>query len=243
MKLTILGNNGSCPAKDGACSSFLLETDHSKLLIDMGNGSIAKLQHICDLSEINSIIISHLHFDHFADIFPYKYAIESRKYFGESIKKIQLFIPPVPKWIYDEISTNDVFDITYLTDGLKDRFNDLQFQFIKVPHLVDSFAVRVAAENKIFAYSSDCGACTQLEDVARNADLFLCEATFLSKETRAVTHHMSAFSAGEFAKKAGAKKLLLTHLSDQTREKEYCKEAELNFVDVKVSHILESEII
>jgi ribonuclease BN (tRNA processing enzyme) len=243
MKLTVLGNNGTCPKKDGACSSFLLETNNTKLLIDMGNGSVAKLLHICDLSEIDGIIVSHLHFDHMGDIFPYKYDIESRKYFGEKIKKIRLFIPPTPQWLYDELSTNNVFDIVYISDNLSDIFMDMQIQFCKVPHLVDSFGVRVAADSRIFAYSSDSGMSTQLEELAREADLFLCEATFLYEEARAVTHHMSALEAGEVAKKSGVKKLLLTHLSDPVRESIYCEEAKKFFKNTRVSHMLESYTI
>lgn len=240
MKLTVLGNNGTCPARDGACSSFLVEADGRKILIDMGNGSVAKLQNVCGLSDIDIIIISHLHFDHLADLFPFKYALETRKHFGESIDRIRLFIPPVPQWIYNEISTNDVFDITYISDRYIETINDIQLEVFKVPHLIDSFAIRLSAGNKVFAYSSDCGVCDRLAEAAKSADLFLCESTFIHEEAGDVKHHMSALDAGEMAKRAGAKRLLLTHLSNPTREKLYLDEAKINFQKVSVSHILES---
>jgi len=240
MKLTVLGNNGTCPARDGACSSFLMEADGRKILIDMGNGSVAKLQHVCGLADIDIIVISHLHFDHLADLFPFKYAIETRKHFGESIDKIRLFIPPVPRWISDEISTNNVFDITYISDNDVVLFDNIRVEFFKVPHLIDSFAIRISAGNKVFAYSSDCGVCDRLAEAAKDADLFLCESTFLDAEAGDATHHMSALHAGETAKSAGVKRLLLTHLPDPTREKAYCDEAKTNFSNTSVSHILES---
>lgn len=240
MKLTVLGNNGTCPARNGACSSFLVEANGRKILIDMGNGSVSKLQNVCGLTDIDIIIISHLHFDHLADLFPFKYAIETKKHFGVDIDKIRLFIPPVPRWICNEISTNNVFDITYISDKYIETVKDIELEFFKVPHLIDSFAIRLNAGNKVFAYSSDCGVCDRLAEAAKDADLFLCETTFLDEEAGDVTHHMSALHAGETAKRAGAKRLLLTHLTDPTREKAYCEEAKINFKNTSVSHILES---
>ena len=44
MKLTVFGNNATCPEADGACSCYLLQTKGKRILLDMGNGSAAKLQ-------------------------------------------------------------------------------------------------------------------------------------------------------------------------------------------------------
>lgn len=43
MKLTVFGNNATCPEADGACSCYLLQTKGKRILLDMGNGSAAKL--------------------------------------------------------------------------------------------------------------------------------------------------------------------------------------------------------
>ncbi len=44
MKLTVLGCAGSFPAPDSACSSYQLEADGFRLLIDFGTGSLSALQ-------------------------------------------------------------------------------------------------------------------------------------------------------------------------------------------------------
>ncbi|HHV13479.1 MAG TPA: MBL fold metallo-hydrolase [Clostridiales bacterium] len=240
MKLTVLGNNGTYPIKNGACSSFLLEADAIKILIDMGNGSLAKLQNICDLSEINVIIISHLHFDHFADLFPFKYAVETKKAFGDNIGKVKLYIPKVPQWIYSEISSNDVFSIYYIQDGLTEIMNNIGLHFFKVNHSIDSYAVRVTYENKIFTYSSDSSFCDSLMHAADSADLFLCESTLLSNMKHLPGIHMTAFEAGVLAKKAKVKKLLLTHLFDAESGEDYIKEAKSSLDKVEVSQILKN---
>ena len=79
MKLTVFGNNATCPEADGACSCYLLQTKGKRILLDMGNGSAAKLQKHLPLTQLDAIIISHLHFDHFGDLFCAKYALETKR--------------------------------------------------------------------------------------------------------------------------------------------------------------------
>ena len=92
MKLTVFGNNATCPEADGACSCYLLQTKGKRILLDMGNGSAAKLQKHLPLTQLDAIIISHLHFDHFGDLFCAKYALETKRAYGENLKPIPL--PP-----------------------------------------------------------------------------------------------------------------------------------------------------
>ena len=83
----------------------------------MGNGSAAKLQKHLPLTQLDVIIISHLHFDHFGDLFCAKYALETKRAYGENLKPIPLFIPALPQWASEELCTNDVFQIHTIKDG------------------------------------------------------------------------------------------------------------------------------
>ena len=87
MRMTVYGNNATCPEADGACSCFLIEAEGRRILLDMGNGSLAKLQKDVDLAALDLIAISHLHFDHFGDLFCAKYQLESRRACGEAIPR------------------------------------------------------------------------------------------------------------------------------------------------------------
>ena len=186
MRMTVYGNNATCPEADGACSCFLIEADGGRILLDMGNGSLAKLQKDVDLAALDLIVISHLHFDHFGDLFCAKYQLESRRACGEAIPRIPLLTPRLPAWARAELCTNDV-------------------------HLVESYGVRLEAEGRTLAYSGDAGACPQLARVAAGADLFLCEATLTEGTCAEEGHHLRAATAGRLAAENGAKRLLLTH--------------------------------
>ncbi len=72
----------------------------------------------------------------------------------------------------------------------------------------------------IFAYSGDTAPCEALAELARDADVFVCEATFTAKyaERAAHTRHMTAAAAAEIAERAGVKQLVLTHFSTRYRD-------------------------
>ncbi len=218
MKLTILGNDATCPSANGACSSFLIEIEKTKILLDMGNGSIAKFKQKFDLAEMDIIIISHFHFDHMADLFPAKYEIETRKSKGENISRIELISPAMPDWVEEELNSNDVFNFHTIHLNSKLSFDGISIDFYQVQHLVETYAVRISYKGKVFCYSADTGKCSEIIDAANNADLFLCEATYLDKETSQINHHLSARAAGEIACAANVKKLILTHLPSKNRE-------------------------
>lgn len=239
MKLTIFGNNATCPEADGACSSFLVEAEGKKILLDMGNGSLTKIRQNVDLADLDMIVISHLHFDHFGDLFCAKYHLETRKAYGENIRKIPLLIPKLPDWAAAELYTNDVFDIHTISDRAIFKFDNLEISFVELVHLIESYGVRIQGDGKILAYSGDTGICDALSRVAENADLFLCESTFCGEFSAEQTHHLSASTAASIAAKNGVQKLLLTHFHSAQREHAYT-EAQRIFNNVTLTKIGET---
>jgi ribonuclease BN (tRNA processing enzyme) len=82
-------------------------------------------------------------------------------------------------------------------------------------HAVPSAALRFSAGPHTVTFSSDTGTCDALVDAASQADLFLCEATYLeaSPEELDLHGHLTPELAASIAKRAGVKRLALTHLS------------------------------
>jgi ribonuclease Z len=90
-------------------------------------------------------------------------------------------------------------------------------------------AVSVFKRGQIFAFVMDTGVCPAIIELAREADCFVCESTYLSNETAeaAAYKHLTARQAAEFARDARAKQLVLTHFSQRYAsiaefEKEAC---------------------
>jgi ribonuclease BN (tRNA processing enzyme) len=81
-----------------------------------------------------------------------------------------------------------------------------------VNHPIETYGVRIEHNGRVVAYSSDTAPCEALVRLAQDADLFLCEASYLDGAENPPGLHMTGGEAGEAATKANARRLLLTHL-------------------------------
>ena len=75
MRLTVLGKSPSWQDAGGACSGYLIEEEGTSVLVDCGNGVFAKLRERIDYIDLDAVVLSHLHADHFLDLVPYAYAL------------------------------------------------------------------------------------------------------------------------------------------------------------------------
>jgi ribonuclease BN (tRNA processing enzyme) len=76
---------------------------------------------------------------------------------------------------------------------------------------VQALGFRIEADGVTLAYTGDTGPCAEAVDLARGADVFLCEATWKHGDDL-LFFHMSARQAGEHAARGGAGTLVLTHI-------------------------------
>jgi ribonuclease BN (tRNA processing enzyme) len=84
---------------------------------------------------------------------------------------------------------------------------------VRLPHYtLRTFGFRVSNETRTLAYSGDCGPSERLAELARDVDLFLCEATLERGELDGQPRgHLSIEEACEAYEASGAKRLLITH--------------------------------
>lgn len=239
MKITVLGNNSTTASPGGACSSFLLEADGRKILLDMGNGSIFNLKKQVLLSEIDAIILTHHHFDHISDLFLFRYEREGLKYMGQEVLPIDLYTPEMPEWLLEKLAKNDIFRFHVIEENTKISMGSLSIEFIEVVHLIETYALRCTCEDKVFTYSADTGVCDGIYEACRDTDLFLCEATYGSYEAYRMKHHLHGREAGEISEKSGVKKLLLTHLPEENLDR-LLEEAREIHKDTQISEILKT---
>jgi ribonuclease BN (tRNA processing enzyme) len=220
LKITILGTSAAYPGPDQACSGFLIEEGNTNLLVDCGTGILSNLQKYLDLRSISDIVITHMHADHFFDLIPYRYAL---RYGLEQSQASQprLHLPPggaevlyqvVSPFAECESFLADVFEISEYDPERLLRLGNLTLKFAAVQHFVPAYGLVISDTRKL-AYSSDSGLCPGLIQVAEGADLFLCNLGGDSGlgET-SLWGHLTPDEAGIVARKAGVKRLLLTHL-------------------------------
>jgi ribonuclease BN (tRNA processing enzyme) len=220
MRMTVIGCAGSYPGPESAASCYLLEEEHAgrtwSVLLDLGNGALGSLQRYADASAIDAVFLSHLHADHCLDLCGY-YVM--RKYHPQGS------LPRIPVWGPDDTARrmakaydldedpgmNEEFDfIPYGADAVE--YGPFKITVRLVVHPVTAYALRIEAGGRTLAYSGDSGVCHGLEDTARDADLFLCEASFLEGNPNPPDLHLTGAEAGRTATVAGSHRLLLTHI-------------------------------
>jgi ribonuclease BN (tRNA processing enzyme) len=217
VKLTIVGSSGTFPGPHSGCSSYLLEHDGFRLLLDVGNGSTGALQEVCGLLGPDAVVVSHLHGDHYLDLITYTYA---RRYHPDGLAPVL----PVygPSDIRHAIAQAYSRDVTELLNAVYDfhpvdrdatvEIGPFEVDLRTVNHPVETYGMRVRAGGKTMTYSADTGESEALVSLARDADLFLCEASYLDGEDNPPNVHLTGRQAAEHATKAGAQRLVLTHL-------------------------------
>jgi ribonuclease BN (tRNA processing enzyme) len=216
VQLTVLGCAGTFPGPASPCSGYLVEHDGYRLVLDLGAGALGNLQRHCDLRDVDAIYITHLHADHCIDLVAYFYA---RRYHPQGA------LPMLP--VYGPAGTAHRIGAAFEeppVDGLDEVFDfrepgpgqyelgPFSITSIKVNHPVECHGLRIEAGGKVLTYSGDTASCHELVDLARDADLFLCEASWPSVPAPPPGIHLTGREAGEHATRAGARRLLLTHL-------------------------------
>ena len=207
MYLTILGNNGPFPAPGGACSSYLLESDsgETKLLIDAGTGSLARLMELTRPETLDAVVLSHLHFDHMSDLLPMQYALQ----FSARERPLPLFLPRRPERVRAllECPYYDLFDHEDIAVG------EMQLRFIPAVHPVEGSCVAVEGDGAKFVFTGDTNLDPALELFADGCDLLLADAGLSRADWTEKKPHLSASHCGALARDVRAGALLLTHLN------------------------------
>ena len=222
IRLTVLGACGTYPLPGQACSGYLVEADGgerpARVWIDAGSGTLANLLRSTSVPELDAIWVSHLHVDHMSDLPVAYYALRYGDYDP----------PPDPVPVYGPAGwaermaefikaeappeIEEAFQVHELRDRERVRLGPLELTAVATVHSVETYGVRASARGATLAYSADSGPCDALAELADSADLFLCEASWMKWPEGANPIHMTPALAGEWAARAGARRLVLTHL-------------------------------
>ncbi|HZD03139.1 MAG TPA: MBL fold metallo-hydrolase [Actinomycetes bacterium] len=219
MRLTVLGGCGVWPAAGQACSGYLVEHDGFRLLVDLGYATVPRLLQQTTADQIDAVFISHGHPDHCADLNP---LLRARVLTDDP--------PPAPLPVYalpgalDAVLALDrlgMLDAAYalreFTAGDRLDIGPFRAETRPLPHTVPNAGVRLAAGDRVLAYTGDTGPSPGVVELARDADLLVAEATYVDQVPADARPYLSsARQAGQRAADARARHLLLTHLQPGT---------------------------
>lgn len=245
MQLKVLGTVSPYSKEEKNCPGFLITTENNKILLDCGNGITRNLEFPTDLENL-TIIISHLHRDHYADIFSIAYASFVYKNLGLLKKRIKVYIPfdeaSPDYYLLNNLGMEHFLEIITYNQETKLNLIEMTITFSENPHNIISYSTKVSSNNQAIVYSGDTGYIgNSLEKFSNGANLLICESTFLKGQKRIKDYHLYAHEAATIAKKAEVDQLLLTHFWPEISLSMYEQEAKEIFSNTQGA--IENQII
>jgi ribonuclease BN (tRNA processing enzyme) len=234
MRLTVLGKSPAWQDAGGACSGYLVEHDGTALLVDCGNGVFGKLRERIDYTDVDAVAITHMHADHFFDLFPFAYGLlltprqqpvpvagwpgtrnPARPRLLAPVGARATFRSISSAW-GDEALVEGAFQVEEYQERDVVEVGPLRLRFAVVPHYILTFAIEIKApDGGRITVGADCCPNDDLVEFARDTDLLVIEATLPRPERTGIRGHLTPEEAGDHARRAGAKSVLLTHVSDE----------------------------
>ena len=234
VELTVLGNYGAYAPANGACSGYLLDVDGYQMMLECGNGAFSKALKYVDLSKLGIVIISHLHPDHYSDLYCMRQALKYQLREGLRTEPVILYLPEGPEALVAEFSAwDDVFMVVSLQEAqaVANDFGRFQLAFFAVQHSLPTYGVQLyAAGEKVLTYTADTGWFPALETSCRDSRYLLAEASLKEHELAERGHtHMTARQAAMLAQNSGVDNLILTHFFPEYNLHQLRREAEAHF--------------
>jgi ribonuclease BN (tRNA processing enzyme) len=235
MRITVLGKSPAWPDAGGACSGYLVTEGDTTLLLDCGSGVFARLREHVDYVDVDAVVVSHLHADHFIDVLPYSYALllaprqQPVPVAGhpgtDQPARPRLIAPPGAAAALrtlcgiwgDEALVEEAFRLEEYDSSGAVEIGAIRARFSEQPHYVLTHSVDLTSslgEGRL-TYGADCRPCDELVEAARGTDLLFVEATLPRPERTGIRGHLTPREAGEHARRAGARRVVLTHISDE----------------------------
>jgi ribonuclease Z len=227
-RLYVLGSGAALPDAQRDTTALALQVGRSLTLIEAGGSTLHRIQRLgFTLDQIDRVILTHGHPDHSYGL-P---AILLGLWLAGRTQPLPVYAPQHGLDRLQKVVTlfgmdewPDVYPVQYRTIVL-DEFTpvletaDLRILASPGQHVVPVVGVRIELRQPPYAvvFTGDTEPADSIVRLAEGADLLIHESTALEGR---LTGHTSAAEAGEVARRAGARQLMLIHLPPMTTEEE-----------------------
>lgn len=224
MELTVLGGSAAGPNPGQGCSGYLVHSGQTRVVLDLGPGTLPELRKHANFRTLDGIVVSHLHVDHWLDLLALRFALAYNPVPPPG--PIPLWLPPggfkllnrLAGAVADSAQASayfSVFDVREFDPAGELSIGDLCLRFQSTMHYVPCWAIRVSngRDGDLF-YTADTGPAADLADFALDSSVVVAEGTAQidSKEDGATRGHLTPEEAALLARRANAEILVLSHL-------------------------------
>lgn len=212
IQLRILGCAGGYPDAGNPTSGYLVSYGNKNILIDCGSGVLSELQKHGPISQIDAIILTHLHSDHISDIPVLKYALEMKKLHHEEIHPIPVYAPQNPQKQRESIMGDENLVLYSISEDSAVELFGAIITFRHTKHSVECYSVRIDYNGSVISYSSDTSFDPGLNEIFENADLAIMDCGSLDNDPYSSRNHMSPGECYSIFLHSNIKRVVLSHL-------------------------------
>lgn len=211
MELTVLGMNGPFPAPGGATSGYLLAEGETRVQLDLGSGTLARLTGLTAPETLTALVLSHWHYDHCSDVLPLIFRLEAL-----AEQPLHVYAPVDEQSLVRRAVQGCAKMVLHdVAPGDSVKLGEVTLTAYQARHPVPALMYRMTSERRTLCYTGDTNTVDGLEDFARGADLLLADGLFPQAVWSEEKPHLSAVLAAKLAADARVKRLVITHLNPQ----------------------------
>lgn len=222
MKLQIIGS-GAIITKNASASTLI----DGKILVDCGAGTFKQLLRLgCKVEEIDTILITHLHSDHFMDV-PFMMLAASKNYDNE--QKLTIFLPEggikatheIAKYLWNPEDITETWwpqniELIEYQNGEVFAKDGVKAEPVKVVHgELKASGFIIEKDGKRIGFSGDSIICDGVERIVKMTDWAVLDA---SCPKAGNTVHMGLNDIYELCSEYPNKKIVATHMYDDARK-------------------------
>jgi ribonuclease BN (tRNA processing enzyme) len=225
LQLTVLGCSTAAPSATSPASGFLIEWGETRVLLDVGQGVVRRLQRAMKPTALSAVLVGHMHADHYLDLVGLRYLFPWSE---AAPRPLPVHLPPEGRVRLDALATaiseragffDASFDVSEFDPDRSLAVGPLVFRFVRARHYVPAWGVIVEApDGTRIGYTGDTGPSDTVVDAVRDVDLLLIEAA-LRQPTHDDTErgHLTPGEAIGMALHAGVRSALLVHYAPSRR--------------------------
>ena len=222
VRVRFLGSGDAFGSGGRLQTCILAQSNGHSCLVDCGASSLIALKGAgIDPNDIETVLISHLHGDHFGGL---PFLILDGQFSGRS-GDLRIAGPPgieartteaMEVFFPGSSGARRRFEVRFreLPEGIPSSVGPLRVTPYEVVHACGAppYALRVEIGGRIVVYSGDTQWTDRLLEAASGADLFICESYFYEKQ---IPFHLDYSTLLQHRSKLECKRLVLTHMSSE----------------------------
>lgn len=221
VEVTFLGCGDAFGSGGRFQTCFMIRAGQTRFLVDCGASSLIAMRRLgVQPNDIDMILVSHLHGDHFGGI---PFFILDAQLISKRSRPLRIAGPPgLAKRIREamevlfpgssQVRHAFAIDFEALASGESRSLGAVTVTPYEVSHPsgAPAFALRIECGGRTVAYTGDTEWCEALIPAAREADLLIAEAYFYDKK---VKFHLDLETLRAHLHELRPKRLILTHMS------------------------------